>query len=354
MSISRREFLSIIAGASVASLVSPSLIYADEVGGASSKVVATEEMAGLISREIGEIRAQAKGLGLSNIDFDNLSIANGVPTYIFDGEVFHEEAPYFPITDNGKLVFWVIEDEHGVQIADGLVSELRGIVPSEANVAIIYDRTTAYLYREDESSYTPLVTYPQFPERGDVDTTIAPNVSPSSSTHSVPIPSSPTARAGNYSLSVPVVRQPSGSSMCWAASCASISNYLLGTGYTCEGVAKKWYGSSNYDRALSYSDSARVLQALGLSYTHYGSAPTTSKITNNLSRGYPAYGCWSYGSGTGHATVIRGLTSSNSLSLMDPLTSSFTTANYSYGLWWARSAGTGSQMHLEATTCRYA
>lgn len=127
MSISRRESLSIIAGASVASLVSPSLIYADEVAGANSKVVATEEMAGLISREIGEIRAQAKGLGLSNVDFDNLSIANGVPTYIFGGEVFHEEAPYFPITDNGKLVFWVIEDEHGVQIADGLVSELRGL-----------------------------------------------------------------------------------------------------------------------------------------------------------------------------------------------------------------------------------
>lgn len=129
MSISRRESLSIIAGASVASLVSPSLIYADEVAGANSKVVATEEMAGLISREIGEIRAQAKGLGLSNVDFDNLSIANGVPTYIFGGEVFHEEAPYFPITDNGKLVFWVIEDEHGVQIADGLVSELRGGCP---------------------------------------------------------------------------------------------------------------------------------------------------------------------------------------------------------------------------------
>lgn len=278
MSISRRESLSIIAGASVASLVSPSLIYADEVAGANSKVVATEEMAGLISREIGEIRAQAKGLGLANVDFDNLSIANGVPTYIFGGEVFHEEAPYFPITDNGKLVFWVIEDEHGVQIADGLVSELRGIVPSEANVAIIYDRTTAYLYREDESSYTPLVTYPQFPERGDVDTTIAPNISPSSSTHSVPIPSSPIARASNYSLSVPIVRQPSGSSMYWAAR-------PLPSRYTTKLRRSSMTRTTSWQRPRMCSQfpigslqSTRTMQALGPNHTHYDSVPSLLRI----------------------------------------------------------------------------
>ena len=278
MSISRREFLSIIAGASVASLVSPSLIYADEVGGANSKVVATEEMAGLISREIGEIRAQAKGLGLSNVDFDNLSIANGVPTYVFDGEVFHEEAPYFPITDNGKLVFWVVEDEHGVQVTDGLVSELRGIVPSEANVAIIYDRTTAYLYREDESSYTPLVTYPQFPERGDVDTTIAPNISPSSSVRSVPIPSSPIAGASNYSLSVPVVRQPSGSSMCWAAR-------PLPSRYTTKLCRRSMTRTTSWQCPRMCSQfpigslqSTRTMQALGPSHTHYDSAPSLLRI----------------------------------------------------------------------------
>lgn len=211
MSISRRESLSIIAGASVASLVSPSLIYADEVGVANSKVFATEEMAGLISREIGEIRSQAKGLGLSN-------------------------------------------------------------------VAIIYDRTTAYLCREDESSYTPLVTYPQFPERGGVDTTIAPNISPSSSTHSVPIPSSPIARASNYSLSVPIVRQPSGSSMRWAAR-------PLPSRYTTKLRRRSMTRTTSWQRPRMCSQfpigslqSTRTMQALGPSHTHYDSAPSLLRI----------------------------------------------------------------------------
>lgn len=51
--------------------------------------------------------------------------------------------------------------------------------------------------------------------------------------------------------------------------------------------------------------------------------------------------------------VIRGVNSNEALSLMDPLTSSFTTANRSGGTWRARSAGTGANMSLVATTMRY-
>lgn len=50
---------------------------------------------------------------------------------------------------------------------------------------------------------------------------------------------------------------------------------------------------------------------------------------------------------------VSGFEHLEALSLMDPLTSSFTTASRSGGTWRARSAGTGANMSLVATTMRY-
>lgn len=246
-----------------------------------------------------------------------------------------------------------METENGLQATSGLVSEVADIVSPESEIAIVYDKTTAYPYNRQESSYTKLLKYPDMPDRGVIDTACDPEIDAASHGQGGKLPAWPSMRAYNAYVSVPIVRQPAGSSVCWAAACASIANSRTGSNYTCEGIAKLWHGVVNYDRPLPSTDAAKVLKALGLTYAYYGGVPSAGTVNNNLSSGFAIYGSWSYGSGTGHATVTRGINSSESLSLMDPLTSSFTTANRSGGTWAARSAGTGATMSLAAATIRY-
>lgn len=191
------------------------------------------------------------------------------------------------------------------------------------------------------------------PDRGIIDTSSDSRIDTAAYGQGDKLPAWLSRRAYSAYVGVPVVRQPSGSNMCWAATCASIANSRTGSNYTCESVAKLWYGVINYNKPLPNVDSAKVLKTLGLSYTYYSGVPSAGTISNNLSSGFALYGCWSYGSGTGHATVLRGISSSDALSLMDPLTSSFTTANRSGRTWTARSAGTGANMSLIAASMRY-
>lgn len=355
MSISRRDLLLLFAGAAAISTTQAKEALADTVNmDFDYPEMLSSDGVSRLPDDIAGIRDQADNLGLSDVDFDNLFIGDGIPTYVFSGGSFNKGPSYFPILENGKVVFWILETESGIQATNGLVSEVKDVITSESEIAFIYDKTTAYLYDYQGSSYIELVKYPDMPDRGIIDISHSPEIETASYGQGDRLPAWPSTRAYNAYVSVPIVRQPSGSSMCWAASCASILNSRTGSNHSCESIAKFWYGYIDYDRPLPNSDAVKVLNSLGLSYTYFNGVPSAGTINNNLASGFAIYGAWSYGSGTGHATVIRGIDSSESLSLMDPLTSSFTTANRSGGTWTARSAGVGASMSLISTTMRYA
>lgn len=270
MSISRRNLLLLFAGTAAISATQAKEALADTANADFDyPETLSSEGASCLPDDIAGIRDQADSLGISDVDFDNLSIGDGIPTYVFTGGSFDNGPSCFPILENGKVVFWILETESGIQVTNGLVSEVKDIITSESEIAFLYDKTTAYLYNYQDSSYTELIKYPDMPDRGTIDTSHSPEIETASYGEGDELPAWPSTRAYN-----------------------------------------------------AYS-------------------------------GFAIYGAWSYGSGTGHATVIRGINSSESLSLMDPLTSSFTTANRSGGTWTAQNAGTGASMSLVSTTMRY-
>lgn len=355
MNISRRNLLLLFAGTFAANAVHAKKAFADGAGVSGFEHLETLSSEGVsqLPDDIAGIRDQADSLGLSDVDFDNLYLGDGIPTYVYSLGSFNKGPLYFPVLENQRIVFWIMETEDGIQATNGLVPETMDFASPESEIAIVYDQTAAYLYSRQEAAYTELLKYPAMPDRGIIDTACVPEIDTATYGQGDKLPAWPSIRAYNAYVSVPIVRQPAGSNMCWAATCASIANSRTGSSYTCEGVAKFWYGAIDYDKGLPRGDSAKVLKALGVAYTYYGGVPSAGTINNNLSSGFAIYGSWSYESGNGHATVIRGVNSNEALSLMDPLTSSFTTANRSGGTWRARSAGTGANMGLDATTMRY-
>ena len=352
MSITRRDLLKVFAGVSSSIVWAPSVLAAEEFTDSLEQDCLSSRSYESFLEDITGIRDQCDSLGLEDIDFDDLYLGNRIPTYIFTDHLI-KNYYYYPIINNSTILFWIVETDEGLQITCDLTEELKASVTPEAQFAILYDRNKAFAYFQ-EGQLIELLSYPDMPERGSLTpSTSFEDVETSSFGAGEKIPSLPASRAYNAYVSVPIVKQIE-DKICWAATCASIVNSRNGTSYTAKSVAKLWYGTVNYNKPLPYADSAKVLKSLGLTYTYKSSVPTAAKVNKNLSSGFAIYGCWAYGTGqAGHATVIRGINSSNTLSLMDPLSSKFTTAKRSGSTWRAYSGGTGSAMTLKAVSMRY-
>ena len=358
MNISRRDALRLFVGMSASSLIPTE--YALATGYREERSF-TQEMSGDISLDrvseaLSEVALQSDDYCFAGVDFSNLSIGSGIPTYTFDGNAFELSDSYYPIFCNGLLAFWSIENAGAIQITDGLVSEINNAVSIGSEMAIIYDRTTAYLYNKTDSSLISLLKYEPIDGRGTLDSSDIPSVETSVLREVSSLPIGPSPRGLFAQINVPTVLQPDGSSLCWAASCASVANKLLGSSYTCVGVAQIWYGAISYDRPLYNSDVPRVLNTLGVSsYSFVNSVPSVTTVYNNLSSGYPVIANWQYSAGkTGHTTVVRGITQSDNLAMMDPLGAVFTTANRSGSTWGAKNAGSGAYMTMISRSARYA
>lgn len=344
--LSRRDLLRMLIGTSIVLPAAAKTAYGDES-------VDPDQLSSLddLREQIAGIRDQADSLGMADVDFDNLYLGDGIPTHIVEKEGIRFNLYYYPVLSDGQIIFWIIQIDNGLQITSALTDEIGSLVSSDTSFALIYDSECVYLYCEDE--YIELLRYPTMPDRGTLDPATIGTIETGAYGTGAALPSWPATRAYNAYVSVPVVRQPSNSKMCWAACAASIVNCRTGNSLTCTDVAKTWYGQINYDKPLPNSDSAKVINLFGLSYKYKSSVPSASLINKNLASGFPIYGCWAYSSGTGHAAVIRGITSSSTLSLMDPLASKFTTAKKSGSSWQGYSGGAGALMTLKAASLNY-
>lgn len=243
-----------------------------------------------------------------------------------NGNVEKMDYHVYPIFINGTLSMFAyrVPNENGeydIQLTEALVDELRASNSGE-EIALLYDAEHCFMVTKN--TMTPLVEFSQIVDDRDRvesdDITrdqMEFNVLHASDTLSPQESVSQRSTNASKSLSVPFVSQNPPSSICWAASMASIGNYLNSASYSAQTVAQKVYGS-NWNRGATISTAVNALRSTyGISYAVGAGRPSLSKIELNINSGYPVYSTWSY-SGGSHATVIRGYTSVSSIYVMDP------------------------------------
>lgn len=91
MSISRRDLLLLFAGAAAISTTQAKEALADTVNmDFDYPEMLSSDGVSRLPDDIAGIRDQADNLGLSDVDFDNLFIGDGIPTYVFSGGSFNK------------------------------------------------------------------------------------------------------------------------------------------------------------------------------------------------------------------------------------------------------------------------
>ena len=99
MNISRRNLLLLFAGTFAANAVHAKKAFADGAGVSGFEHLETLSSEGVsqLPDDIAGIRDQADSLGLSDVDFDNLYLGDGIPTYVYSLGSFNKGPLYFPV-----------------------------------------------------------------------------------------------------------------------------------------------------------------------------------------------------------------------------------------------------------------
>ena len=300
------------------------------------------------------VSSDAEGFGITEEELGNSYLAGPIFAYELNEnglEILDYE--FYPIISNYRILFFVIKDNNGVSISQGLASELSYYSRYDEPVALVYDKTNCYAVTSDDASLLCTFSQPipnrysfsnksqvvDFSKAARVQLVSINSQQNLSSVFSAVSSASiilPTATRLDLALPVGFVSQNPPSYICWAATIACIGNYLTGSSYTAVQVAQSWYGSSNYNQKLFLSDASSVLyNKYSLFYGNtYSYAPSDTIIANNIGNGFPMYTCWAYSAGS-HACTIRGISQSTSyIYVVDPeygLTiANKTSGNYSY------------------------
>ncbi len=268
-------------------------------------------------------------IGLSNIDFEQVTYSDSIMAYEYTEEGIVFKFELIPLLFESELFGWVIKKDDGkYQFSTDLIDEVRSVGIGDKSFAIIYDSNTCYMY--DGSVLYSLIQIsevfdnrillesPQELEPYSVSLNYiggSYELQYSASVYNMRTPV-------YYECSVPFVSQNPPSKICWAASIASIVNYLKGTSLTAKSVAQNWYGStiySEYNKGLSIGLQDDVLSEYGVSYTHKSQTPSDTVLFNNIYNGYPVLGTFISGNNSYHDCVIYGINATGGyLYLMDP------------------------------------
>lgn len=292
-----------------------------------------------------------------------------------DGELSQLAFVQYPFIYNDEVVFFLIYDGENVNLSRIFSDEVTDAMNKDQRIAFVYDIDSCYLVYEDmknnsagaaaystDSSSVDAeciyrsdeqITYRgRFANEGVVAATTAQagtefaDITPNDSEVQFESTASVYAVSPSVQTSVSTILQPTGSSICWAASVVCIGTKLTSKSMTAIQVAKSVYGD-DYDHGASTSVAMNAL------YNNYGvrypyvqnAAPSDSIISSNLSAGKPVYSFWR-GSAQNHAAVIWGIyapSNPNSvLFVMDPANGKITVSKNSSGQYVNVSPSTGS------------
>lgn len=287
----------------------------------------------LIYREIetslSAIVPEKEYYGLGDVDMNNLSVGERIPTYeVIDRNLEPASVSLYPIFDGkGTLVVVAatstINGEVIVSISQTFVDALRVLAPN-AQISIIYDKNDAYLLNDGTLTKLTESSYEDHLDRDNIETLtenilsnltgVALNANERLSVASLPKPLGVDDE--EIYVSVPLVTQPSGSKLCWAACCASILGCINECTYETEWIAEQ-YGSTDGQHTKDVVPFMNKHFAVNYKYA-YDSSYTN--IWTSLHANKPVYGGFTIinNSKYAHALVIRGISYWSVFSVMDP------------------------------------
>ena len=251
--------------------------------------------------------------GMADVDFAVLSLGSEIPSFIVDdGRLISSEIKYYPIMEGEKwvataIVFYTNGDIN-VQVSAMYAKEYKNADIENEAVSFVFDDDGAYILTNEN-----IICPDGKVETLNYSSLISQNENLSVLTEGVPLPLSESelniiGDIDNQAyLSIPKVKQASGSMQCWAACVSSICGYY-GISATIRDVYNKMGMNINDDEGATISQAQRALELYGLSTTGYLANGITwwqlrNEINNNEN---PIYTKCVYNNSMGHAVVIRG------------------------------------------------
>lgn len=319
-----------------------------------------------IIKALNSIECIKDNLGLSSIDFAELEYTDPIFAYDYMENGFKLNSEFIPLLYNDSLIGWIIKRNDGnesiYQFSNAFVKQVNSHISNNVNFAIIYDRNSSYLF--DGSNLYKLEDITLLVESRKIirdisdinNSNLGLNNFASRYVLNYTSPNSTARTPAYYKCAVSFVSQNPPSNMCWAASIASITNFLKNTNYTAVSVAKNWYNTNvyaEYNKGLTLGLQDDVLKTYGISYTYKNKVPSDGVIFNNIYKGFPISATFKWSNGY-HDVVIYGINSiAGYLYIMDPETGfSETTYTASVGHRYI-SSRSGVTLTLNRATCKY-
>lgn len=305
-------------------------------------------------------------LGLSNVNFNNLYIANPLITYEYTDQGFASNIEMYPLLENNTIVAWAIENISGnnksYQISSDLIHDINTTISTYNNIAILYDSVGCYLLHNSNITLLNKISL-QIENRkilpSDI-TFILKEIELYTIKDCVKLnySSSPQTRSSYYTeLGVEFVSQRPPSNMCWAATIACIANYINGTNLVALNVAMSHYGMTNFNSTLPIGDEVDILSnTYNINYTHRNQRPSDNAIIKNINNNYPLYCIFKVPNSTiRHVVTLYGYhITAGYYFIMDPaFGNAMTTYDSSVGTHIYTSGYSGSVHTFESATCRY-
>ncbi len=320
---------------------------------ASKKIISALQLAENIKNE----------LGLSEVDFGELTISSPIYSYEYTQKGFVQNNVMYALKHKNELVAWAISlDRNGeleFQITTALIKEVNAVLSANTCFALIYDSIYCYLY--NGNSFIPLYEYSleinnRCPLPKDIGKCSTNRITLTSISESENLNYSYISSRVQtyYSCSVGYVTQDPPSHLCWAASIACIVNSKKGTNYNAKNVAQTYYGTDNYNIGLTVGLEQDILRKkYYLWYTYKNSVPSDAIIGRNIQNNYPLYASFAVSNGGRHAVVIYGVDIVKGyIAIMDPefgfIGATISTNGYQY-----ISAYSGYTLTWDMATCRY-
>ena len=308
-------------------------------------------------------------IGLADVDFEELSVAEPIYTYVYTADGFVQNNILYPLKENGILVAWAVPLEDGqttdFQITTLLVEEVNTVLTENMAFALVYDYANCYLY--DGSTYHLLkqnslvvegrsVLQPGADSLPDAYLQLTDINASTDLAYTSPVM---TRVQTYYSCPVSFVSQLTvpESQICWAASIACIVNYKKETSLSAVRVAQDYFGTSVYDdfnQGLAPGKEESILRwDYFLWYTNKNQVPSDGVISHNIREDFPIFASFRVSNGGGHAVVICGIdTIKGYIKIMDPEIGFCSATVSSSGYQYYRS-DVGLTLTLIQATCRY-
>lgn len=331
-----------------------------------------EEVESGIVEALRSVEPIKEQLGLSSVDFDQLTTSNHIFAYDYTNAGCVYNAEFIPIKHSDVLIGWVIKAPyHGnniYQFSTTFVEKVNDYLDVLDEFAIIYDAQSSYLYNGvdliklqdlgvavkdraevmEEKLLDAAVVLNSIDANFDLEYTNSASITRTSAVISCNV---------DFVTQYPIPNEET--SLCWAASAACIINYLRGTTYNALNIAQNWYGNTNYNQVLPLEDAEDVLARYNVYYSYRAQIPSEPIILNNIANGYPILATFNTSVYIGqHNAVIHGVNpTAGKLYVMDP-TIGFAVATYVRDDWNVyrfvyHNATLGGNMTLYYAVCKY-